>query len=356
MSKKFLCKNCDLEFNDSYNYCPNCGQKSNDELTMGVLFSNTISNYFSVDARFFRSFIPLMFKPGDLARKFVDGKRLRYLHPAQFYLFISVVFFFLFSIVTRQHQQDLDAIIKQEINIDFSDSTNTIAIPANEAKEVQAMFDSIKKDSAFTSLSEIQKDRLMVVDSFLTDSTVNIKYNDFSINKNKLDSLIKIDASLNEKLTVLGVSEDTNSFKRLVTKQGLKIYEQQGGGILKSFYDTIPISMFFLLPLFALLLKIMYYKKGHFSHHMVFSFYYFTFMFVVVTFLSLINLFFEIPDWIDTLIVFSTFFYLVLSLRRFYEQSFFASIFKAVILSFIYMTIVIPIAAFFMLFISFLLY
>ena len=356
MSKKFLCKNCDLDFNESYNFCPNCGQKSNDELTMGVLFSNTISNYFSVDARFFRSFIPLMFKPGDLARKFVDGRRLRYLHPAQFYLFISVVFFFLFSIVTRQHQHNLDTIIKKEINIDFSDSTNTIAIPANETIEVQAMFDSIKKDAAFTSLPQTQKDKLMVVDSFLTDSTVNLKFNDFSLNKNKLDSLIKIDASLNEKLTVLGVSKNTNSFKRLVTKQGLKIYEQQGGGILKSFYDTIPISMFFLLPIFALLLKILYYKKGHFSHHMVFSFYYFTFMFVVVTFLSLINLLFEIPDWIDTVIVFSTFFYLVLSLRRFYQQSFFAAIFKAIILSFIYMTIVIPIAAFFMLFISFLLY
>nr|WP_273569107.1 DUF3667 domain-containing protein [Maribacter sp. Hal144] len=34
-----------------------------------------------------------MLKPGVLARRFIDGKRLKYLHPAQFYLFISVVFF-----------------------------------------------------------------------------------------------------------------------------------------------------------------------------------------------------------------------------------------------------------------------
>ena len=90
------CKNCEKEYNDSFEFCPHCGQKSNDELTIGILFYNTISNYFSFDARFFKSYIPLMFKPGYLPNKFIEGKRLLYLHPAQMYLFISVVFFFLF--------------------------------------------------------------------------------------------------------------------------------------------------------------------------------------------------------------------------------------------------------------------
>ena len=38
------CKNCEKEFNDSFEFCPHCGQKSNDELTIGILFYNTISN------------------------------------------------------------------------------------------------------------------------------------------------------------------------------------------------------------------------------------------------------------------------------------------------------------------------
>ena len=95
------CKNCEQPFDDAYEYCPHCGQKDKDELTIGLLFYNTISNYFSFDARFFKSFIPLLFKPGYLARKFIEGKRLLYLHPAQMYLFISVVFFFLFNFLVR---------------------------------------------------------------------------------------------------------------------------------------------------------------------------------------------------------------------------------------------------------------
>ena len=96
------CKNCEKSFDASFDYCPFCGQETADNLTFGVLFSNTINNYFSIDARFFKSFIPLMTKPGVLARRFVDGKRLSYLHPAQFYLFISVVFFFIFSFTIRK--------------------------------------------------------------------------------------------------------------------------------------------------------------------------------------------------------------------------------------------------------------
>ena len=102
MSSTNPCKNCGFPLEPHFEYCPQCGQEAADHLTFGVLFSNTISNYFSVDARFFRSFVPLMIRPGVLARRFVDGKRQRYLHPAQFYLFISVVFFFLFSFRVRQ--------------------------------------------------------------------------------------------------------------------------------------------------------------------------------------------------------------------------------------------------------------
>ena len=102
------CKNCDKDYEVGFEFCPHCGQKTNEDLTVGILFYNTISNYFSFDARFFKSFIPLMFKPGILAKRFIEGKRLLYLHPAQMYLFISVVFFFLYSFKVREASQSVD--------------------------------------------------------------------------------------------------------------------------------------------------------------------------------------------------------------------------------------------------------
>ncbi len=115
MAANQYCKNCETPLEPSFEYCPKCGQEASDNLTFGVLFSKTISDYFSVDARFFRSFVPLMLKPGVLARRFVDGKRLKYLHPAQFYLFISVLFFFLFSFNIRKADDEMSQAIKKGI-------------------------------------------------------------------------------------------------------------------------------------------------------------------------------------------------------------------------------------------------
>lgn len=354
MSKTTNCKNCESNFDQSFHYCPHCGQKSNDDLTMGVLFGNTVSNYFSVDARFFKSFIPLMFKPGVLARRFVDGKRLSYLHPAQFYLFISVIFFFLFSLVTRKQQQQFDSVLKKGFEHELTDTLNVVPIDQDDAKQLKKII-SEKKGTLDSTMLKANERELMLLDSALTDTT-QLQFINFSKNKSKLDSLINIKASKEEKLAFLGIKEQSNSFKRLVAGQALKVYEHQGGGILKSFYDIIPISMFFLLPFFALILKVLYFNKGRFAHHIVFSFYYFTFMFMVLSFIAFLNLLFDVPFWVDALVVFSTIFYLIISLWRFYRQHLLLTIFKSGVLSFTYMLIVIPISVVFMLFISFLLY
>ena len=118
------CQNCDEPFEEGFEFCPHCGQKTKDELTLGVLFYNTISNYFSFDARFFRSFIPLMFKPGYIAKEFVKGKRLQYLHPAQYYLFVSVIFFFILSFKVNEFNRAADEAFKKGAKYCVVDETS----------------------------------------------------------------------------------------------------------------------------------------------------------------------------------------------------------------------------------------
>ncbi len=36
------CKNCEQKFKKEFNFCPHCGQKANDELTIRVLFYKII--------------------------------------------------------------------------------------------------------------------------------------------------------------------------------------------------------------------------------------------------------------------------------------------------------------------------
>ena len=78
-----------------------------------------------------------MFRPGYLARKFVEGKRLLYLHPAQYYLFVSVVFFFILSFNVREYNATVDKVIKKGYEIEKSqDSLNINPIDSTVVADV----------------------------------------------------------------------------------------------------------------------------------------------------------------------------------------------------------------------------
>lgn len=354
-TKKETCKNCEKQFKDSFKFCPHCGQQAKDELTIKLLFYNTISNYFSFDARFFKSFIPLLIKPGYLASKFIEGKRLLYLHPAQMYLFIAVVFFFLFSFIQRSQVQSLDKTLAQTLkkeNIIDNITNETIRDSIKAVQSIrQKTKDSVVRNELRERLSdnkylhgfsEAEMDSLVNVEGFRKNDIVN-----FNINTQPIDSLIALDASDDILYKEMGMDDDAGFFERKLYKQGLKFYKsRKGGSILQTFYDTIPIAMFFLLPIFAFLLKLFYKKSGLYAHHLVFSFYYFSFLFTVFSLIIGINFIVDIPNWIDWLVAFSTFLYLFLALRRFYNQPKLKTFVKSSLVSFLFLLFVAPLTAF----------
>ncbi|MGJ5640714.1 DUF3667 domain-containing protein [Formosa sp. S-31] len=317
MSK--TCNNCEYIFDSSFNYCPNCGQKSNEGLTVGVLFKNTIHNYFSVDARFFKSFFPLLVRPGFLPSKFVEGKRLLYLHPAQFYLFASLVFFFLFSFEVRKQETNFDKVLKKEAVTTPKDHKprETVQI-GNSNFNVVAIGDTITP---------------------VTD------YNDLKLENKKVDSLIAHNAPEIEVLKALGMKDDASWFQRKFYGQLYKLYKyKSGGSILETFYNYIPISLFILLPIFALLLKLVYFRKGVFAVHLVFSLYYFSFLFVLLSLFTILHFFIKLPNIIYTVITLLSFVYLYLAVLKFYKSGLFSSFFKVGFVSTLYALLVIPMA------------
>lgn len=323
MRKKLTtCTNCEQKSAEDFQFCPHCGQKFNERLTIGVLFYNTISNYFSVDARFFKSFIPLLIKPGFLAKTFVQGKRLLYLHPAQMYLFVSVVFFFLFSFISRKQVENVDKVFKDDL------------------KNVSSKLDSIEK-------SDIQFNDINDFDSIVKSNQVkgvNRKLT-YDFDQTKIDSLIQLNTSNETIYKAMGMNEDAGFFKRKAYSQMLKFYKQRNGGsLLQGFYDSIPIAMFILLPIFALILKVLYYKKGPFSYHLVFSFYFFSFLFMAFGMLIATNFIIKLTASLVTIAILSTFFYLLFAVKRFYEQGWFISFFKTSIATFSFLLLVIPLA------------
>ncbi|NER16481.1 DUF3667 domain-containing protein [Spongiivirga citrea] len=347
-----FCENCESDIELSHNYCPNCGQITEDDLTVKVLFSNTIANYFSVDARFFRSFIPLVFKPGVLAKRFVNGKRLKYLHPAQFYLFISVVFFFFYSFVQREQQEQFDLALQKGFNSEIK--VDSVPSQKLDSIQIQNIMAPLKKNQ---KVMGIKDEDLKQIDSIIQNADADDFNNfDFEANKEKLDSLIAIDATDEQIYREMGLTDDDSNFRKNMFGKLLKFYKQRGGGLLETFYSTIPIALFFLLPIFAFLLKLMYWKRARYAHHMVFSFYFFTLVFLLLTFFLMISMIVEMDGWWWTLLYLILIIHLFISMKNFYQQGYFKTFLKYVFLGFTFALFILPVTFGVLVFTTLLLY
>ena len=319
--------------------------KEKEELTLTVLFYNTIGNYFSFDARFFKSFIPLLVKPGYLAAKFVSGKRLLYLHPGQMYLFAAVLFFFLFSFSAKKGARAFD----EGLSESFIRNTKVDSFSA-EALEIRRKTDStlreearstLKKNSVYTGMTAHE------VDSIVDSGSFNTNKNNFSFTSKKIDSLIKTEAPDTEILKEMGLKEEDGAFKKRLYTQALKFLKsKKGGSILLAFLDAAPIAMFFILPIFALILKLFYRKRGRYAHHLVFSFYYFAFLFTVFSLLVGVNYITDISGSLNFLIILSVFIYLIIALKKFYKQGWFKSFLKGSLVTMFFFPILLIVSLF----------
>ena len=105
----------------------------------------------------------------------------------------------------------------------------------------------------------------------------------------------------------------------------------------QAFMDNFSKVLFYLLPIFALLLKLFYIRRDFFySEHLVFSIYYYNFFYLAASLQLLINL---IPmlSWAGDLIGLWIFFYLLFGMKRMYGQSWKKTILKFSLFSFVFM-------------------
>lgn len=94
---KTVCLNCNYEVKTENKYCPSCGQENADKrISLLLLLQDTIATAFNFESRVFKTIPLFLFYPGKLTNEFLEGKRVRYMHPFKIYLLSSLLFFFVF--------------------------------------------------------------------------------------------------------------------------------------------------------------------------------------------------------------------------------------------------------------------
>ncbi|MEP5613540.1 MAG: DUF3667 domain-containing protein [Cyclobacteriaceae bacterium] len=292
--KHSKCLNCGQNLHESHNYCSNCGQENTDnELSIGLLFREFLSNFLSLDSRFGRTLKPFLFKPGKITDSFNEGMRVFYAHPIRWYLVISLIHFFFFMRV-----------------VDPSEIKGRSFVSGNSDELSSAQFDSLY----YLPDSLHEEDNWPISDHYFT-----------MIDKMNKDG----DLSPSEILDSLKLN-DLPFVERIVTRQIVKINHESSSSLAQYMLRQIPLAMFFVLPLYAFILKLFFWRKGLYIRHLVHALHIHSFFFFIMSIAWIMVLIFgeELNKTLTPLLALLGAVYILISFRNIYKVKWIWTIFR----------------------------
>lgn len=310
------CLNCGTVLHGKY--CVHCGQKDTKlREPLFHLIGEFIGDFFHFDSKFFRTFKPLLFRPGVLTMEYCNGRRARYVHPIRLYFFVSVIFFlFYFSLAPKKF------ITEDSIRTSGSDSA--------------AMETLNRAEDSLARMIGNKNVRIIIKEPVETgiDSSVANAFGPAS-------SLPETIAEYEDSIRKLPKDSVPGFFQQVVDRRAIEAKEKGLQTVLKEIAELanheLPKIMFLLLPLYALLLKLLYIRhRIYFVDHAVFSLHVHAFAFIVFLLALLISLIFNVgfSGWYILLLLV----YLFVALRKVYKQSYGKTFLKTLLLLVLYST------------------
>ena len=304
-----VCLNCGTE--TSGRYCPACGQENIEpKQTVWHLVTHFFSDITHFDGKFFSTVKDLFIKPGFLSKEYMIGRRASYLDPIRMYIFTSAFFFIVFFSFVNPDKigtgKDLKNLNDPELLTQLAEAKNS-------------------RDSL-----EILKEYNEVVSPYLKskgDSSQKLQHKRFFKNYPSVESYDSIQKTL-------PVDKKDGWLKKKITLRIISIeqrFDKERGEFIRelanNFIHNFPKMLFISLPVFALLLKLLYIRRKRFYYvdHGIFAIHLYIFSFLILLIYFLFN---EIQKdtgwkwlgWLTVPIVIYPFIYYYKAMRRFYEQ------------------------------------
>jgi len=344
------CLNCGTELRGPF--CHYCGQPDKNFMRMfPVLVKDLITDLLDLDSRFFRTLKPLLFQPGKLTRDYLGGQRFRYTPPLRLYIFSSMAFFILAAMLAGS------AITITTDDPEMVDAIDVIQSGADEQELAQArealdrvqpgLGDKVTRAMEEAERKKAEEKAANPTDEPQTDSEVadsgGLRIDDDQISLNGKPW----DRETNPFIIPWipdWVNDWINDEIGESPKKGKEI-EANPNLIIDKVFDVLPATMFVLLPLSALILKFWYLFSGrYYIEHLILALHNHAFLFVVFLFTMLFNSYAgwrdpgeqgwitEVVFWINLTLYIWIPLYFLLSLKRVYQQGWFLTGVKYVVI------------------------
>ena len=269
------CLNCGTELKGPF--CYYCGQPDRNFMRFfPALLRDLMEDLFDLDSRFMRTLKPLLFKPGRLTSDFMNGRRFRYTPPMRLYIFSSIAFFLLAALLSSN---------AFEPGTESTDSgIVTIATDnEDEKQQVEEALSQLPPDLR----EQIDVDKAMPEsDSEQADETW-FESGDISFNDEPWDretnpvNIPGLPNWLNDR-----INDEIEG-----SPEKAKQINENPNLIVDKVFDILPVTMFILLPVVALIFKFWYlFAKRYYVEHLIFSLHNHSFIFTCLIVMLLLEL------------------------------------------------------------------
>jgi len=291
------CPNCGAAAHG--HYCANCGQETAIALPgFRAFMRDAAGRYVALDGRLWRTLFALIARPGFLTLEYFAGRRRRYIRPARLFLVLYLLLFAVIGLV--QSPADVaDQVVFVQSEAADSTSAEGPAAAAAEGATKGAPSIAIRKspqvDPSVQRPAGAAADGMPPASPAVVDGTT--PKGDFGDNK---DTMIGLDDELNLTIRINGAEAQLPEFFRKRYEHFRQLPREEKAERLYSGalrYGSYAIIA--LLPVFALLLKLVYMGSGdrhpgrprRYAEHLVYSAHLHAFMALVLL------LFIVLPDW-----------------------------------------------------------
>jgi hypothetical protein len=274
------CANCETP--STGKFCASCGQPAKLHRSLFRLGEEIGQGMLRFDAKGWRTIPMLVFRPGQLTRRYIDGQRARFVSPLGLFLFMTFLMFFVFSF-TVKNQINPNKTPEDQAKVLEQHEQSMVEHRDEAAKAAVALAAAIK---ANTGVSDAQGE--------MRDANRAIERNEKLIKKVK-DKIAKREANKAAGLPDDEIKADTPEwFKHIRTGDGnldasiknatknpdLAIYKIKNTAYKFAFL-LVPISLPFLWLMFVFRRDVTLYD------HAVFSLYSLSFMSLLFSVVSI---------------------------------------------------------------------
>ena len=292
------CDNCHQTV--SGEFCSHCGQSLDSTLKyFWVVILHLLDDIFSFDSRASRTVWPLMFRPGFLTSEYFAGRRVHYVPPLRLYLFISIVFFLVLKLtVAAEETPDLDlnsnkvainqvtkhieTLNEQKLTLTTEENSKTLNKIDAELVRFNRYLEELSLDSTIEENAKLTASTRKLITLELERIKLNKQISGLQDNKDTVNvSFGFLSNESNKKLSDLATS---------LTEKAKKTFTSDTNRLINEVLGKLPQLMFVLLPLFAVLLKVVFiFSKRLYMEHLTIALHSHSFIFMSLLLIDILD-------------------------------------------------------------------